>query len=50
MNLGNLKKYGGRVILILTALGAAMDVFATDKKEKDYEALKKRVEKLESQK
>ena len=50
MNLGKIKKIGGTALLILTAIGAAMDVFDADKKNKDFEEMKKRLEKLESQK
>lgn len=47
MNLGNLKKIGGTALLVFTAFSAAMDVINADKKEKDFENMKKKVEQLE---
>lgn len=48
MNLGNLKKIGGTALLVLTAFSAAMDVINADKKEKEFQALKKTVEELKN--
>ena len=50
MNLSKIKKFGGTALLVLTAISAAMDVFNADKKEKEFEQMKKTLEELKSQK
>lgn len=50
MNLGNLKKIGGTALLVLTAFSAAMDVINADKKEKEFEAMKKQLAELTEKK
>lgn len=48
MDMSKLKKIGGTALLVLTAFSAAMDVINADKKEKEFEAMKKAIEELKS--
>ena len=48
MNIGQIKKIFNTVVLVTTAVGAAVNVFTNDKKDKEFEQLKKTVEELKN--
>lgn len=50
MNVGNIKKIFNTVVLVTTAVGAAVNVFTNDKKDKEFEQMKKQLAELTKEK
>lgn len=50
MNMGTIKKVFNTVVLVATAVGAAVNVFTNDKKDKEFEEMKKQLAELTGKK
>ncbi len=50
MNIGLVKKIFSTVLLVGTAVSAAVNVFTEDKKAKEFEEMKKAIDELKSNK